>query len=50
MLFIKSEFKGADKATLACMGEEFFKVISKTEAGTWPVFRVLRKSALDLKP
>ena len=33
-----------------CAGEAFFKAISKPGAGTWPVFRVLRKCALDLKP
>jgi hypothetical protein len=37
--------------TLAlCKGEAFFKATSKPDTGMWPVFRVMRKCALDLKP
>jgi hypothetical protein len=30
--------------------EAFFKAISKPGEETWPIFRVLRKFTLDLKP
>jgi len=35
---------------LFCRGEAFFKAISEPGVETWPVFRVLPKYALDLKP